>query len=82
MDSVVTPTCSPWKTVAVLVAEHVDVVADQMFALAGGLAGADDRRAEAGEHQGAHQKLHGLQVPFIRAAAWAKSGPSSSASKS
>ena len=44
------------------IGEHVDVVADQVLALARRLAVADDRRAEAREDQRAHQPLHDLEV--------------------
>ena len=63
IESVVTPTCSPWKTSGRSgIGEHVDEVADQVLALARRLAVADDRRAEAREHQRADQPLDHLRV--------------------
>jgi hypothetical protein len=41
---------------------HVDVVADQVLALAGRIAAAAEGHAEAGEHQSAREAGHGLEV--------------------
>ena len=80
MVRVVTPICSPWKEGANQVAQHVDIMADEMLALARRLAAAADRGAEARQQQGSHQPLHGAVSPAISAPA-GSSARSSAASR-